>query len=111
MCVDFRFRFTRSFSESDLTMVFYSVSFLSNYDWDWRYISCVFDLREEMSQKKAIVRNVKQAMYVIAISLGQDEHEIARPQSQRAFERRMNVKYSTKRPRLILLLFERSGTD
>jgi len=24
------------------------------------YISCVFDLREEMSQKKAIVRNVKQ---------------------------------------------------
>ena len=56
------------------------------------------------------MRNVKQAMYVIAISLGQDEHEIARPQSQRAFERRMNVKYSTKRPRLILL-FERSGTN
>ena len=66
------------------------------------YISCVFDLCEEMSQKKAIVRNVKQkegGMYVIAISLGQDEHEIARPQSQRAFERRMNVKYPTKRPK------------
>jgi hypothetical protein len=43
--------------------------------------------------------NKQAGMYVIAISLGQDEHEIARPQSQRAFERRMNVKYPTKRPR------------